>query len=278
MIFLYFKSDVFTLNTVDGISFLTWDVLSDIPFINHAFSTKLGEGTATVHPMDMSFDHDDKDAVTENYKRFCSAVGMDFSSLVASSQDHHTFVRVCTSADKGIGIYRDKDIESVDALTTIEPGVTLCTYYADCTPIFFVDKVTKAIALAHAGWRGTVERIAEKVIDTMRDSYGTDPADLVCAIGPNISVCCYEVDEPCAQRFYKLGLDSDKLVFPKSGGKYMIDMLECNRQILISCGVAAENITVSDICTQCSSDLLWSHRATKGDRGTMCAMLRINPV
>lgn len=271
-----FQSDVFTLNTVEGVSFLTYDRLSKIPFIHHAFSTKIGEGTPTVHPMDMKYGNDDHQAVTENYRLFCHAAGFDYSSLVASSQDHHTFVRVVTSAEKGIGIYRDKDLQSVDALVTIEPGVTLCTYYADCTPLFFVDTVTHAIGLAHAGWRGTVGRIAEKVIQTMRESFGTDPSDVICAVGPNIGVCCYEVDRACADQFYALGLDSEKFVFPKDDGKYMVDMLECNKQILISCGVKAENITLSDICTKDHSDLLWSHRATKGDRGTMCAMLRIN--
>lgn len=270
-------SDVFTLHTEQGVTYLTYDALSHISFIRHAFSTKLGEGTETVHPMNMSFDHDDRDAVTKNYRLFCAAAGFDYYSLVASSQDHHTFVRVVTSAEKGIGIRRGKDIESVDALVTIEPGVTLCTYYADCTPLFFVDTVTKAIGLAHAGWRGTVGRIAAKVIDTMRESFGTDPADLVCAVGPNIMSCCYEVDDPCAQQFSALGLDSDRFVFPKGGGKYMVDMLECNRQILVDSGVKPENITLGDLCTRCNSDLLWSHRATAGDRGTMCAMLRINP-
>ena len=269
-------SNVFTLNTNMGVSYLTYDALSAIPFIRHAFSTKIGEGTHTVHPMDMSFDHDDHDAVTENYMMFCKAAGFDYRSLVASSQDHNTFVRVVTSAEKGIGIWRQKDIESVDALATIEPGVTLCTYYADCTPIFFVDTGTKAIALAHAGWRGTVGRIAAKVLETMASHFGTDPADVVCAVGPNIMKCCYEVDDPCAEQFYALGLDSDRFVFPKGGGKYMVDMLEANRQILVSGGVKPENITISDLCTRCSSDLLWSHRATAGDRGTMSAFLRIN--
>ena len=277
MIFLKIESKVFSLNERGGVTYLTYDALSRIPFIRHAFSTKLGEGSTTVHSMDMSFDHDDYEAVTANYHMLCQAAGFDYASLVASSQDHHIFVRVVTSAEKGIGIRRAKDIESVDALVTIEPGVTLCTYYADCTPIFFVDKGTKAIGLAHAGWRGTVDRIAAKVIDTMRERFGTDPADLVCAVGPNIMVCCYEVDVPCAERFYALGLDAERFVHPKGGGKYMVDMLECNRQILMSCGVKQENITISDLCTRCNSDFLWSHRATQGDRGTMCAMLRINP-
>ena len=271
------QSAVLTLNQNQGVQYLTFHSLSRIPFIRHAFSTKIGVGTRTAHPMDMSFDHDSREAVTENYRLFCTAAGFDYSSLVASAQDHHTFVRVCTSADKGIGIYRAKDLQSVDALVTIEPGVTLCTYYADCTPIFFVDAKTHAIGLAHAGWRGTVGRIARRVIETMRDSFGTDPADLICAVGPNISVCCYEVDAPCAKAFDELGLDSSRFIFPKPGDKYMVDMLECNRQILVSCGVQPTNITLSDICTRHRSDLLWSHRATKGDRGTMVAMLRINP-
>ena len=227
--------------------------------------------------MDFSFDHGERDAVTANYKLFCKAVGFDYDSLVASSQDHHTFVRVVTSAEKGIGIWREKDIMSVDALVTAEPGVTLCTYYADCTPIFFVDTVGRAIGLAHAGWRGTVAGIAAKVVRTMTESFGTDPGDVVCAVGPNIMKCCYEVDEPCAAEFRALGLDDSRYLFPKGGGKYMADMLEANRQILIGAGVKPGNITVGDLCTKCNSGLLWSHRATSGDRGTMCAFLRINP-
>ena len=167
-------------------------------------------------------------------------------------------------------------MESVDALITNEKGVTLVTYYADCTPLFFVDTKNKAIGLAHAGWRGTVGKIGEKVVKKMTELYGTNPADIKAAIGPAISVCCYEVDYPCAENFLKLeGLESEKFVFPKENGKYMLDLLETNRQILVSCGVKPENITVSDVCTNCNSDLLWSHRATKGHRGTMCAFMCI---
>ena len=104
--------------------------------------------------------------------------------------------------------------------------------------------------------------------------YGTDPKDIMAAVGPAISVCCYEVDEPCAAQFLALTeLDSGKFVFPKGGGKYMVDLLETNRQILAAAGVPEAQITVSDICTDCNSDLLWSHRATKGHRGTMSAFI-----
>ena len=273
-----FQSKTMTLNSPDTVPYLTYNSLSEINFINHAFSTRLGgvsEGEFT--SMNMAFNRgDNPESVTENYKRICKSAGFDFDSLTASAQDHNTFVRAVTSENKGVGIYKPRDLHSVDALITNEKGVTLVTYYADCTPLFFVDIKQKAIGLAHAGWRGTVGRIGEKVVKKMTELYGTNPADIIAAIGPAISVCCYEVDKPCADNFYALSdLDSSRFVFPKENGKYMIDLLETNRQILVAAGVKNENITVSDVCTNCNSELLWSHRATKGKRGTMSAFMCI---
>lgn len=272
------QSKTMTLNSPDTVPYLTYNSLSEINFINHAFSTRLGGVSAgEFTSMNMAFNRgDNPENVTENYKRICKSAGFDFDSLTASAQDHNTFVRAVTSENKGVGIYKPRDLQSVDALITNEKGVTLVTYYADCTPLFFVDIKQKAIGLAHAGWRGTVGRIGEKVVNKMTELYGTNPADIVAAIGPAIFVCCYEVDKPCADNFYALSdLDSSRFVFPKENGKYMIDLLETNRQILEAAGVKNENITVSDVCTNCNSELLWSHRATKGKRGTMSAFLCI---
>lgn len=272
------ESKTMRLNHADTVPYLTYDSFSEIKWIRHAFSTRLGgvsEGEFT--SMNLAFNRGDDPAhVTENYKRLCDSAGLSFDSLVASAQDHHTYVRAVTAADCGIGITKPRDMPSVDALITNDPGVTLVTYYADCTPLFFVDAKNRAIGLAHAGWRGTVGRIGEKVIEKMTALYGTDPKDVKAAVGPAISVCCYEVDEPCAAHFLALhDLDTARFVFPKQGGKYRLDLLECNRQILTAAGVPAENITVSDVCTNCHSDLLWSHRATKGHRGTMSAFLSV---
>ena len=271
-----FNSSTMRLNNADTVPYLTYNSLSEIKFINHAFSTRLGgvsEGEFT--SMNMAFNRgDDPDAVTENYRRICKSAGFDFESLTASAQDHHTVVRAVTRENCGVGIYKPRDMESVDAIMTNETGVTLVTYYADCTPLFFVDTENKAIALAHAGWRGTVGRIGEKVLKAMGERYGTKPENIVAAIGPAISVCCYEVDLPCAEHFLALkDLEPEKFVFPKEDGKFMLDLLETNRQILVAAGVKNENITVSDLCTNCNSRLLWSHRATKGHRGTMSAFL-----
>lgn len=272
------NSKTMTLNENKGVPFLTYNRLSQIDFIRHAFSTKHG-GVSTDEwtSMNFAFSRGDKaENVIENYKIFSDAVGFDYNSLVTSSQDHNTYVRPVTKNECGIGIWREKDMMSVDALITNEPNVTLVTHYADCTPLFFVDTVGKAIGLAHAGWRGTVGRIGEEVLRKMTSLYGTNPKDVVVAIGPAISKCCYEVDRDCAENFYNLkDLDNSKFIFPKNEVKYMIDLLETNRQIVMKAGVKKENIVLSDLCTKCNSNLLWSHRATNGHRGTMCAFMCI---
>ena len=270
------NSKTMTLKNENTVPYLVYNSLEEINFIKHGFSTRLGgvsEGIFST--MNMAFNRgDNPDSVTENYRRLCGSVGLDFESLTASAQDHHTFVRKVTKADRGVGIYRPRDMQSVDALITNERGVTLVTYYADCTPLFFVDTKNKAIGLAHAGWRGTVGRIGQKVVEKMTAEFGTNPEDLVCAVGPAISKCCYEVDKTCADEFYALtDLDNSTFIFTKENNKFMLDLLETNRQILVKAGVKAENITLSDLCTRCNSDLLWSHRATNGQRGTMCAVM-----
>lgn len=273
------KSKTMTLHENQGVPYLTYDRLSEIPFIHHAFSTKHGGvSTGEWSTMNFAFSRGDKpENVIENYKIFCKATGFDYNTLVTSSQDHNTFVRPVTKKEYGIGIWKKKDILSVDALITNEPDVTLVTHYADCTPLYFVDTKQKAIGLAHAGWRGTVGEIGKRVIEKMSALYGTDPSELVVCIGPAISKCCYEVDKACADNFYALDkLSHTDFIFPKAGGKFMIDLLEANKQIVMSAGVPEKNIVKSDICTKCSSELLWSHRATNGRRGTMCAFMRIN--
>lgn len=273
-----FSSEVMNLNINNNVPFLTFKELENISFVNHAFSTRLGGvSTGEFSTMNLALNRgDDENKVITNYKLFCHATGFEFDTLVASAQDHNTIVRKITKNDCGIGITKPRDMNSVDALVTNENGVTLVTYYADCTPVFFIDKNKKVIALAHASWRGTVNKICSNVIKTMITDYNSDTKDIYCFIGPAISKCCYEIDQSCYDNFASVeGLDLDKIMTTKSNGKYMADLLETNKQILMLSGVPENNITISDVCTRCNSDLLWSHRATNGKRGTMCAFMCI---
>ncbi len=275
---MIFLSKNTNLNFVEGVGFFTFPSLSELKFVNHAFSTRIGGvSTGEYKSMNLNFSRgDNPEVVTENYKIFCKATGFDYDSLVSSSQDHNTFVRCVTKNDCGIGIYREHDISSVDALVTNEPNVTLVTHYADCTPIYFADPEKRVIALAHAGWRGTVAKIGESVVETMKEKYDCDPTDIIAVIGPAIGFCCYEVDTPVYEQFASL-TELKPAYFTKNlgHGKYLIDLKETNRRILLESGLLSINITISDVCTKCNCGLLYSHRASRGRRGGLVAMMSI---
>ncbi len=275
---MLFKSKNTDLNFVDGVGFLQFPILEKLDFINHAFSTRIGGvSEGKFKSMNLNFKRgDEPDKVTENYNIFCNAAGFDFDSLVSSSQDHQTFVRKVTKSDCGIGITREHDIPSVDALITNEPGVTLVTHYADCTPLMFADPEKKVIGLAHAGWRGTVGKIGEATVKKMTDEFGCDPADIIAVVGPAIGACCYEVDTPVYEEFASLTeLKPAYFTQTLGHGKYLVDLKETNRRMLMDAGLLSINILVSDVCTKCNSGLLFSHRASGGKRGGLIAMMCI---
>lgn len=275
---MVFKSKNTDLNFVNGVGFLTFPSLSELDFVQHAFSTRIGGvSTGPYQSMNLNFTRgDDPDCVTKNYHLFCEAAGFDYQTLVSSKQDHNINVRCVTHADCGIGIWREHDQESVDALVTNEPNVTLVTHYADCTPLFFADPEKKVIALAHAGWRGTVEKIGEATVDVMVERYGCDPTDIIAVVGPAIGACCYEVDTPVFEQFASL-TELKPAYFTKSlgHGKYLVDLKETNRRMLLEAGLLSINITISDLCTKCNSGMLFSHRASGGKRGGLVAMMCI---
>ena len=182
-----------------------------------------------------------------------------------------------TREDIGKGIFRERDYSDIDGLVTNEKDVVLVTQYADCTPLAFYDPVKRVVAASHGGWRGTVAEIARKTVEKMTEEFGSDPADILCGIGPNIGQCCYEVDDPVINEINKLSyLELPSCYTVKGGGKYMLDLREVNREILIHAGVKPENIDVADLCTCCNSDIFHSHRATKGKRGTLALMIALD--
>lgn len=271
------NSDVMTLKG-EKTPYLTYNKLNELSFIRHAFSTRLGGVSKGVcESMNLAFGRgDSRDTVLENYKLICNSAGFEYESLCSSVQIHEAKVKRVTKEDRGHGILKDRIWQSADALITDDKDVTLVTYYADCTPLFFIDTKTHAIGLAHGGWRGTVERIAVNTVYAMEKEFGTNPEDLICAIGPVIGKCCYEIDSDCANHFKALKeIDCSKVLMEKDNGKYMADLALTNKLLLIKAGVKEENIVISDLCTRCNSELLWSHRATSGKRGTMAAFMKI---
>lgn len=258
----------------NGVGLLRFDDWEKLPGVAHAFSTRIGGvSQREFAAMNLGFNRGDDEAdVVENYRRFAEANGVPLMAMTAGAQDHNINVRRVTRENAGVGIWKPKDMESVDGLVTDEKDLPLVIYCADCVPLYFYDPEHEAIGLSHAGWRGTVNGMAKATVEKMQAEFGTDPAKLLAAIGPSIAKECFEVDEPCAAEFLALP-ESEAFVFDDHNGKFHVDLWECNRRYMLRCGVKPENITVGGVCSMCNSDLIFSHRVTKGKRGSNAAVL-----
>ncbi|MCH5249372.1 MAG: peptidoglycan editing factor PgeF [Lachnospiraceae bacterium] len=265
-------------NTSGEAEYLTFPLFENTGLVRHLFSTRLGGASSGIFSsMNLSYTRgDDKEAVDENYRRIAALLGCDVSDIVCSDQTHTTNVRVVDDNDRGKGILYPKDYTDVDGLITNVKGIVLATFYADCVPLFFIDVKNKAIGLSHSGWRGTVGRMGAVTIDAMKKEYGTKPEDILAAIGPSICRDCYEVSEDVAEAFrneFNKAGQSEQLLLSKGKGKYQLDLWKANRIILEEAGVLPDKIQVTDICTCCNPDYLFSHRASQGKRGNLGAFL-----
>lgn len=257
---------------------LEYPKLAESGMVKHCFTTRMGGvSTGEFSSLNLSFTRgDSEEAVRENYRRVAQALDVKLSDMVCSDQTHTTNVRHVTRADAGCGVVRERTYHDVDGLITDEPGLVLATFYADCVPLYFVDMVHRAIGLSHSGWRGTVGRMGMHTLQAMADAFGTDPVDVLCAIGPSICRDCYEISLDVAEEFQTcFGENAQKMLFTGNNGKYQLDLWEANRQVLLDAGVPENRIIMPDICTCCNSELLFSHRATNGRRGNLGAFLCI---
>lgn len=258
----------------NGVGLLTFRHWEGYGGISHAFSTRIGGvSQGQFANMNLGLGRGDRDSnVYENFRRICDAMGVEKELLVAGSQDHHINIRRVTRENGGTGIYKPKDMESIDGLCTDQKGVTLVVYAADCVPLYFYDPVKNCIGLAHAGWRGTADGMAKAMTERLCTEYGCNLKDILVAIGPSIGKECFEVDPPCAEEFLKLP-QSGCFVEKGQGEKYHVNLWECNRQYLLEAGILPGNITLGAVCSMCNSDLIFSHRVTKGQRGSNAAFL-----
>ncbi len=266
----------------NGVILLEFPALEKTGIVSHCFSTRLGGVSQGIYSsMNLCYTRDDDpENVTENFRRLGAAKNWDISDMVLSDQTHTTNVRVVTDEDRGKGISREKDYRDVDGMITNVPGIVLSTIYADCVPLYFVDVENKAIGLAHSGWKGTVNQIGKEVINAMKLNYNTDPQKLLCAIAPSICQGCYEVGADVADEF-KRTFKQDYTEIIKSREsvngepKFLLDLWKANEIVLTNAGVKAENISITNICTCCNKELLFSHRGSQGKRGNLGAFLSL---
>lgn len=266
----------------DGVVYLQFPSLERTGMVRHGFSTRMGGvSRGMFESMNLSFSRgDDEEAVRKNYDKMAQALGTSVQNMVCSVQTHTTNIRRITGADKGKGVCIPPDYTDIDGLITDEPGIMLVTFYADCVPVYMVDTRHHAIGLCHSGWRGTVGRISQNMLRHMKEQFHTQPQDVIAAIGPSICRDCYEVSEDVVQAFEQefgkkvLG----RIAVLKCNGRFRLDLWEANRMILEQGGVRPEHIEVTDICTCCNPDYLFSHRASHGKRGNLAAFLELKNI
>lgn len=295
------KQNSVLLSSGEELEYLTFPSLEETGLVSHLITTRLGGvSKGEFSAMNVSFGRGDRqEDVRENFRRIGQVLGCDPENMTLSQQTHTTNIRLVTGQDRGKGVTVLRDYQDIDGLITNEPGIALVTQYADCVPLLFVDPVHRAIGSGHSGWRGTVGRMGQCMVQAMEKAFGTKPEELQAAIGPSICQDCYEVSQDVAEEF--LGLDEEskelrKELFERGRyregyegglpgiveqgeqpGKYQLDLWLANYLILRQAGIPMDRIAISDICTCHNSEYLFSHRASHGRRGNLGAFLMLDP-
>lgn len=240
--------------------------------IVHAFSTrKGGVSTGAFSGLNLSYSHDDKQTVTENFRRFAFAAGIPFERMVMDRYEHGTTVLYVTEEDAGRG-YLTEPLPPCDGLVTDVPNLALVTGHADCMAFYFFDPVQKRIGLCHAGWRGALGRIGREVMRVMQQK-GSDPKDILCGVGPSICPKCFEVGDDVAELFEKAFPDCP-LRGTNARGKAIIDLWQVALCQFLEGGVLPEHVSFMEMCTK--EDLRFYSFRREGLTGGMaaCLMLR----
>lgn len=265
-----------------GIRYLTFESFDEADGVSALVTTRHG-GESTRHYATLNLGRssgDDANVVARNRARVASLVESPVERLTFGSQVHGARVAVVGPADAG------RTFEETDALITNAPGVPLVILTADCAAVFVFDPVRHAAGIAHAGWRGTVAGIAGATVTAMRDAFGSDPADLIAAVGPSIGPCCYEVGSDVidtVQASLATHVD-DVLADPDMAsagsfrgsvneGRKHFDLWRANEHVLLDAGVRPERVEIAGLCTACHTDLFYSHRAEKGLTGRFGGMI-----
>ena len=282
-----------TTRSSRGLRLLQIPAFSKLPWLVHGFSTKPGgvSDQDTQKVLNLGFtDWDTKENVLENRCRFQSALGATDLKLISLKQIHSDVIHLFDAAPA--------EVCQGDASITNRSGLLLAVQTADCVPILLVDAKKRAVAAVHAGWRGTLARIVVKAVGQMQMHFNSKPADLLAAIGPSIGGCCYEVGTEVATQFLSQFLEAPEWFDEFRTGdepnpvqwlnmmppghqpppkNVLLDLRKANRAQLLGAGLRAPNPFVSDLCTACRRDLLFSYRKEGPQSGRLMSVIGLRP-
>lgn len=246
------------------------------PGLIHAVTTRSGGVSGPPHDsLNLSWSRPDPPQdVLENRRRLCAALQIPIDRLVQAGQVHGTGVYAVQNEDAGRGaMERTSVLAPADGLITNQPDLYLFACFADCVPLLFWDPIQRAVGLAHAGWRGTVNGMALAMVRALHASYGSRPADLRIYIGPSAGPCCYEVGPDVVRAAQERFGTTTSLLTRRRGEHAFFDLWGANRQILVEAGVAPDHIEVSVLCTIDHAERFFSHRASGGQTGRFAAVI-----
>lgn len=266
------------LNIHGRVQYLSAPCFEKFKNLKHCFTTRIGGvSLEPFNSLNLGINTQDKDEnVIENYKIISDSLNINVNDIVISNQVHKDDILIVDESYKGNHFFLDRKVKNIDALITNKKNIAIVTLYADCVPIMIYDKGKNIIALAHAGWRGTVKKIGKKVLKKLKEEFNSNMEDCIALIGPSIGKCCFEVDEPVVNEFKKV-FEKEYLNFTTStsNDKYMIDLWEANKISLLEAGLPEANIIISNICTKCNNDILYSYRNENGNTGRMAAIMQL---
>jgi hypothetical protein len=308
-----FGMQTFKMVSRGGLGWLESVRLTKLPWLAHAFSTRRGGfSQPPCAGLNLGFTASDRrELVDRNRRRFLDLLGGKDFAPASVQQIHSSHSFVVTRDAAGQLDYQLPGVEGSavpsanppagDGLMTAEPGLLLTIRIADCLPVLLVDPQRRVVATVHAGWRGALARVIEKAVGDMRRAFGSDPQELIAAMGPSIRACCYEVGDEVvgafhgcftgAERFFRplphrpdAATDRYSILFlsdcppghaPEHVPTARLDLIAVAQDQLASAGVKPVHVEVADYCTACRTDLFFSHRQEGGTTGRQVAAIGI---
>lgn len=244
-------------------------------WLDASFTTRYGGvSTGGRAELNLGFDRNDPpENVRMNYARVCERIGVPLSSLALTQQVHETRILRVT-LEMTVGGRFERKIFRTDGLWTDRPGITLSATFADCVPVFLAAPDAHQAAIVHSGWRGTAGKIAGKAVQILAGE-GADPGRIVAAVGPCISAAYYEVTGEVIRAMEQAfsGAAMKNIAEREDETHWMLDLPAAVWYALTEEGVRPDNIHFSGLCTFENAEDLYSHRASRGNRGNMNGFL-----
>lgn len=260
-----------------NLAYLQASLLTTSGLADHAFSTRLGGcSTGVMSTLNTAFHTGDSEAnVLENRSRFFSLFDYDYLDLIAPIQVHGTGLTVANEVQRGEGALPGSARISCDGMIATQPGLILTAYAADCLLIYLVARNKPLVALAHAGWRGTLGGMAGGLVNYLQSLFGIEPQHVLTALSPAICKKCYQVSTDVAELFAGAGWNSSSYLEKGENGKWQLDLTAINKAQLLKAGVKETNLSLGKWCSSCDQELFYSYRRDNGVTGRMVGFISL---